>query len=1219
MASRLPFAHRAPRERWVWIRCAVTVCALAGALAVGQGSAQAALRHNYLSSFGLFGGTSSIAVDEATGDVYIEAGSTIYKYNAAGEPAEFSALKSDSITNGSLGTIGHPGEIAVDNSCFLRKLSGPACESAAPANGDLYADTEDGLLIFGADGSLLGELKTGAQAACGVAVDPDGRVYVGHEAHQYNVTTSIGMYVPTANPLTSGDYTASLQGLSDEGNGGKASGNGGEACNLVADGKGDVYSLASYYDGPVIQYPASQFGLQQAIGRQVAGEGLTLAVDPSDEDLYVNTEHSVTQYSLSGEPLDTFGVEGAGEIGSASSGVAVNGTSGDIYVADSVDGSVSVFGPAVVVPDVSTAEPSGFTESGSTLTGSVDPDGLPVTGCEFEYGPETSYGQTVPCALMPGSGSAAVTVSATVSGLAALQHYHYRLVATNANGPSYGADEAFTVPVKAVVGGESVSDIAGESATFSALIDPGGGRTTYRFEYGSSASYGSNVPIGEAEVGAGVSAVSVSVRAQGLLPGRLYHFRAVASNPLGVVVGPDEVFSTQSAGTEFALPDGREYELVSPPNKDGGEVGGMASYSGGGIVQASEAGAAVTYLATTPFETATPANTSGTQYVSRRGAAGWSTENIMPPEISPGISINDGGEYRAFTADLSGGVVEPFIEGKPSRLSAEAPEGAEEPYVRSDGVSGFQPLVTSQALNAGGSSTKFIAGTPNLGHAVLSSTAALVPGAVGGVENLFEWTRGSGLRLIAAEAGAQLGSSRNVRHAISEDGSHVIWSTKAGIDDSDTVSGETAHIAGPESIFQIASNDGSRVFFTHGGQLEEFDVTTDKTIGLTAGEADAHVQGVVGASEDGSYVYFVALGRLAAGAVSGEDNLYGLHYAGTAWEPAKLVATLSGADSPDWDTEFLPGLTARVSPNGRFLTFISVASLTGYDNADVNGGEPDAEVYLYDASSGGLRCVSCNPTGARPEGEFDGRGGLAINLLSGSAWVGHRIAGMIPGWTPMTAFASTYQSRYLSDAGRLFFDSPEALVPQDTNGKEDVYEYEPDGVGSCQLEAGCVALISNGIGSSDSMFVDASVTGEDVFFVTKEPLVAQDVDQAQDMYDAHACSAQVPCFATPPVPPPACTSGDACKPGPTPQPATFGAPASATFSGLGNLVRATSKATGETKRAKAKKRRKRKAKPRRRKRRRHSAQRVGRAGRSTADGVRPAGRGAEGRSEDVRR
>jgi hypothetical protein len=284
----------------------------------------------------------------------------------------------------------------------------------------------------------------------------------------------------------------------------------------------------------------------------------------------------------------------------------------------------------------------------------------------------------------------------------------------------------------------------------------------------------------------------------------------------------------------------------------------------------------------------------------------------------------------------------------------------------------------------------------------------------------------------------------------------------------------------------------------------------------------------------------------------------------------RLVAVVGGEDDPDWTgySGFLDGLTARVSPDGRWLAFMSSRSLTGYDNRDAFSGKPDEEVFTYHAETSGpgsLACASCDPTGARPAGVEYKK--LEGNLTGGkqvwrpATW----IAANIPGWTPYVQSTALYQSRYLSDEGRLFFNSSDALVPQDINKNEDVYEYEPVGVGGCSNSSstfnvrsgGCATLISSGTAVGESAFMDASENGNDVFFLTGEKLVAQDADTALDLYDAHACTAVSPCPNVP-TSPPACTTADACRAAPASQPSLFGSPASATFAGVGNVTQAES-------------------------------------------------------------
>ncbi|MHB8235345.1 MAG: hypothetical protein ACYDHT_11900, partial [Solirubrobacteraceae bacterium] len=247
--------------------------------------------------------------------------------------------------------------------------------------------------------------------------------------------------------------------------------------------------------------------------------------------------------------------------------------------------------------------------------------------------------------------------------------------------------------------------------------------------------------------------------------------------------------------------------------------------------------------------------------------------------------------------------------------------------------------------------------------------------------------------------------------------------------------------------------------------------------------------------------------------------------------------------------------------NGQFLAFMSSRSLTGYDNTDASpgaGGAADEEVFIYDASPTSakhLSCASCDKSGQRPHGVFDGGfhqsgpGELVIDRGVTGNWAGRWLAANIPGWTQLDLESALHQSRYLSNEGRLFFNSATPLVPHDTNGVTDVYEYEPSGVGSCSSSTGCVGLISSGESTQESAFVDASENGGDVFFLTTSKLLTQDIDQSYDIYDAHNCG-ESPC-----IPPVAqattCSSSASCQ-GSSSSQTNFVSPATA--SGQGNLV-----------------------------------------------------------------
>jgi Tol biopolymer transport system component len=783
------------------------------------------------------------------------------------------------------------------------------------------------------------------------------------------------------------------------------------------------------------------------------------------------------------------------------------------------------------------------------------------------------------------------------------------------------------------------ANVTATSADLGAQIDPIGADTHYHFQFGtvgcaSSPSACTDLPA--ADVGEGFGDQAAGTHVSSLNPSTTYYFRVLAENGFtresGAVVSEERSFTTQPAAGAFALADSREWEMVSPPNKDGGSIEPITF--GGGLIQASEDGSAITYVADAPLGER-PAGSRGpepAQIASTRGEREWSSQDIATPNTkSSGYSAGANIEYQFFSANLSTALVEPFgltplAEPPLSPALSPQEEGHQEKtiYLRDSASGGYLPLVTAvsdTAKTAFGLQLKFAGATPDLGHVVVQSKVALTSQNAASGENLYEWTAGKApeeqLQLVSVLPNGQpaktaaLGDSKGrmaTRHAISKDGSRVFWSNGGGTAHlymRDTQKGQTVQLDAAQGIvepeqaaaeFQLASGDGSKVFFTDQqrltaeanasfGEPDLYECELVETEGkleckltdLTphVGES-ASVLGVLpGASEDGSYVYFVANAVLATGAAAGNCgangdpsppgatcNLYVWHNGRTTF-----IARLSGEDRPDWQLtpSALEVVTSRVSPNGRYLAFMSARRLTGYDNRDANSGVSDEEVYLYDVSSGRLVCASCNPTGARPVGVLDTKDsgeGLGLVVDRRGTWesenlgVDHWLAGSVPGWIGSGSFPSLaqHQPRYLSDSGRLFFNSNDALVTQDTNGKEDVYEYEPSGEGSCHRENGCLALMSGGTSAQESAFLDASASGNDVFFVTTAKLAPQDADTNFDVYVARVCgtSETLPCLPPSSTSPPPCR-GEACRAAQSPQ-ASFGPPASATLSGSGNVA-----------------------------------------------------------------
>jgi hypothetical protein len=892
-----------------------------------------------------------------------------------------------------------------------------------------------------------------------------------------------------------------------------------------------------------------------------------------------------------------------------------------------LDRSFTTSGP----PSFSYEAPTGITQGEATVHAQVDPDQLATT-YRFEYGPSTAYGTEVPVGGEAiGAGSTPLARQATLTGLKAGSIYHYRVVAENEAGITDGPDQTLTTVAPAPIDATYATGIGATEVTLHTQINPLGNDTRFYFQYGTEAcpqnpGACTNIPAPPGEdIGAGSEDVAREVELTGLEPGTTYHFRVLDTNALGTSEGPERTFTTQQqAPASFALPDHRAFELVTPVDKGSAAVEALTRE--GGVILASTDGDRLTYVADGALGEGVQGNRSPEmqQILATRGQSAWSSEDLSTPnENAKGITAGHAPEYEFFTADLSGALVEPAAPGAEPPLA----EGAEQSsvYLRDNATSKYLPLV-SEADTAPGTQANdkihFVNATPDLSHVVIRSEVALT--GTGSSKGLYEWSAGQ-LAFVSVLPNGKAASTPEpgvfgsvLARSLSDSGSRVLWTNKEDFNTHgghlylrDTVRGETVKLdaaqglAEPEkgsAVFQTASADGSQVFFidrqrltpnstAEPGQglgkpdlyecemIEEAGKAAcdlkDLTVDSNTGE-HANVQGLLfGASEDGTSVYSVAQGVLAANrngngevAASGKDNLYALHEEGGRWSTS-FIATLSGEDGPEWEAnqnENSAYLTARVSPNGRYLAFMSAAPITGYDNTDANpaaNGARDEEVFLYDSSEGTLRCVSCNPSGARPQGLHDtereggeGFGPLVDRrLVWGREGKEHWLAGNIPGWTAQNLVSALYQSRYLSDQGRLYFNSPDSLVPAAANHKENVYEYEPTGVGSCEsTSGGCVSLLSNGSSSHESAFLEATPDGSNVFFLTESSLLPQDTDTAFDIYDARECTPLSPCL-TPPAPPPApCADSEACRPA-APAQETPGTPSgTAGFSGAGNFV-----------------------------------------------------------------
>jgi sugar lactone lactonase YvrE len=195
-------------------------------------------------------------------------------------------------------------------------------------------------------------------------------------------------------------------------------------------------------------------------------------------------------------------------------------------------------------PAVTTNPATSVASFSATLNGSLNPRGETTT-VEFQYGPTASYGHTTP--VQTQTGNTFRLISANISGLMASHVYHFRIVAHNNAGTSFGSDRTFTTLSATgppVVITSPATSIASFSATLNGSLDPHGSITSVQFQYGPTASYGFTTPV---QTQTGNTFRNVSANISGLIASHIYHFRIVASNNDGTRFGSDRTLTTLSA------------------------------------------------------------------------------------------------------------------------------------------------------------------------------------------------------------------------------------------------------------------------------------------------------------------------------------------------------------------------------------------------------------------------------------------------------------------------------------------------------------------------------------------------------------------------------------------------------------------------------------------------------------------------------------------------
>jgi WD40-like Beta Propeller Repeat len=877
-----------------------------------------------------------------------------------------------------------------------------------------------------------------------------------------------------------------------------------------------------------------------------------VAAEAGSGDVFLDNVSEVAAFTPGGSLIERFG---AGTLGEAS-GMAVDAANGDAFVVDRKSDRVAVFVPeeAAGAPEVDGVSATNLTPISSELHAQIDPKGA-ETEYAFQYGASDCESDPSACSELPAGHLAAGfgdrDVSAVVGSLSPATAYFYRVVAKNAHGSVQGT---------------------GQPNTFTTLPSPGVLPDGRAWELVSPvAKHGAAVEVASrfrgAEIRAAADGSGLVWAATGPVVSEPQGNRSFELSQLLSTRGASEWGTTSletphDEGRGLRSPSPSEYHYFSPDLSTS-------------LVQPTE-----------PFGTReepplASSVSEKTMYVRSGGEAG-------EGQFAPVVSESNDTAHNKFGGELE------FLDATPDlrHVVFESAVGltAEHPTAPGlyewDAQSGALQLVS--VLADGSPAPDTPGSTPALGDGgglnerdAIASDGSRVFWTEGDERALYlrDTARGETIEVSVAQGndatepgpGGQTPPEPEAEHQIvhfqaaDSTGTVVLFTDTARL--SEESSQEPLGEEPPVDLYEFQMTSGAGEPLR--GRL------TDLTPDFTEGSADV-LNLIPGASPDGNVVYFMANGVLAPGAERGEcprspaeaeetppqpDTACNLYVSepdpqNPAQRQTRFIARLSYEDAADWGAglssnlapseQNLAAVSASVSPDGRYLAFMSERDLTGYDNRDLAGGEADEEVYLYDSLAHRLSCVSCNPNAEaesggggvfkRPAGIFDAEAagetpGLLVDRPE--LWLGHGLAGSLPAGSFNITDArplALYRPREVLDDGRVFFDSPDSLVPGAAGGVENVYEYEPQGTGSCAFSAGCVGLISSGSGPQESTFLDAGESGEDVFFTTAAQLVPGDTDQAYDIYDAHVCSQASPCISSSVTStPPQCESASECR------------------------------------------------------------------------------------------
>ncbi len=1110
----------------------------------------------------------NIAVDQATGAVYVADFNHISVFSAVGAVA---------------GQLGWGVKDGSDELQFCTAQSG--CQG-----GNFTPGTEAGKFE-----SEFGEIEIG-----GLAVDAAGNLYVADPGNR-----RIDVFKPTLveNSITGEEVMTGMTFVRAFGWGVATGASEFEICTVAAsclrgaegseegqfgfasptsiaiDSEGNIFALDAA-NGRVEEFNstpepvAKEFGAAALTEVFGAGPLKSIAVDSTD-----TPNHILVSAQRNGGPaavaeLDHTGANalGAGEVQGAD--LAVESTNGLAVAPASLGGNIylttytenTLFG-VYVLNEAPTIEPVTIhAATTATFEGEVLSGGLDV---KYHFETSTDGGET--WSALPSEEVSAqagrIAVEQEAEHLAGSQHYQVRLVEERNTGgrAASSAVEFDTDPAAPEIRDTRATAVTQAGANLHARLNPENEATEYRFQYVDDADFqasgyanAKSIPLEDAELPAGNAFVSLSRVLSGLAPATTYHFRLLATNGSGTTEGEaseDRAFTTLAAPVA-GLPDGRGYELVSPANSGGlvpsGTLNVLSALPSDGVFNyplASPNGESVIFYIGSGALPGLGASGTGDRYEAIRGEDGWSTRYIGPKATeaeypSPqGVAADHGYTFFGVGTLAERGSLK---TGCSKCTYLRYPDGTIKPL--GEGSLGTNKEAVGNYI------------TPDGSHVIFTSRGHLEPEAPTSVFTSAVYDRTSdGVTHVISLPNNATPTANSSYKGSSADGSAVAFETGGTLylrrNDIETVT------IGAGGRFAGLSADGERLFYLTGdsenkgvmrGELHTCEVSGGSCTPIAIGSGGESA--VVNVSTDGSHVYFLSPQVLDATinengeeAEAGAENLYAWNAANPG--SARFVAQVTAGDVVNVisaSSARLSGLglwtgaihgngvlstgglgfgvgedPSRTTPDGDTLLFQSRARLTPYEN------DGHIEVYRYDAASGEISCPSCNPTNVEASADATLEDPTGIQTEA-----------------PLSPRAEI--ANITEDGQKVFFESGEALVAGDNNGKGDVYEWEAEGQGGCAAAKGCLRLISSGHSSGRSYLYAMTPNGHDVFIRTADNLVPQDKNQGVPaIYDAREGG------GFPVAAPAAGCEGEACQ-GPS-TPPNDPTPASSSFEGAGNV------------------------------------------------------------------